>query len=390
MSVPKVCFPFVGRILGGCHFSVLPLIKGLDPARYQAQVLMQDLDGPIYDFFRDNGVEIAPAPPTPQLLPGKSVDAVRQVALVAAAPRLARSLRDSGIDIVHLNDGRTNATWALPAKLSGAKLVWHNRGNPNAAGLRYLAPFVADRVISVSAFASPKPGLLSAAPRNEVIFSPFNTDVHEDRAAARAALLADLGADPATKFVGYFGALVDRKRPLLFVDTIAAMRKAAPERAIVGVMFGQPRAGDDDPVRARIAELGLGDGVKLMGFRSPGSRWIAACDILLVPAFEEPLGRTLVEAMLVGTPVVATRSGGNTEAIEDGVTGWTAPAENAEALARAALQVFDAPDKAALIARRAAIDARARFGERRHLDAVMQIYDALLAARPAGRRDSHP
>ncbi|MDZ7627732.1 MAG: glycosyltransferase family 4 protein [Parvularculaceae bacterium] len=388
MSVPKVCFPFVGQILGGCHFSVLPLIKGLDPARFQAQVLMQDLVGPIYDFFRDNGVEIVPAPPTPQLVPGKAVDAARQAALIAAAPRLARALRENGVDIVHLNDGRTNATWALPAKLSGARLVWHNRGNPNAAGLRFLAPFVADRVISVSAFASPKPGLLSAAARNEVVFSPFDTDVHEDRDAARGALIADLGAVPATKFVGYFGAFVERKRPLLFVDTIAAMRKAAPDKTIVGVMFGQPRAGDDDPVRKRIAEHGLGDSVKLMGFRSPGSRWIAACDLLLVPAFEEPLGRTLVEAMLVGTPVVATRSGGNTEAIEDGVTGWTAPAENAEALARAALHVFTAPDLAASVVRQAAKDARARFGERRHLDAVMAIYDELLTARAPGRRES--
>lgn len=389
-SAPKVCFPFVGRILGGCHFSVLPLIKELDPRRYRAQVLMQELDGPIYDFFRDNGVEIIPAPPTPQLKAGDSVDFIRAAALLASAPRLARYLRESGVDIVHSNDGRTNATWALPAKLAGAKLLWHNRGNPNAAGLRFVAPFLADRVVSVSAFASPRPGLISAAAKNDVIFSPFDTNVSEDRAAARAALLADLGAPASTAFVGYFGALVDRKRPLLFVDAIAAARKLAPEKNITGVMFGQPRDGDDEPVRARIAEHGLGDAVRLMGFRSPGSRWIAACDILMVPAFGEPLGRTLVEAMLVGTPVVATRSGGNPEAITDGETGRIVPAEDAGALAAAIAETLKDPEKTRAMTRTAAADARARFGMRRHVEAIMDIYDELigapsaLAAAPAG------
>lgn len=381
-GVPKICFPFVGRILGGCHFSALPIIKGLDPRRYQAEVLMQDLDGPIYEFFRDNHVEILPAPQTPQLRPGGPIDPVRHLALIAAAPRLAQRLRQMGAAIVHSNDGRTNATWALPAKLAGAKLLWHNRGNPNAAGLRFVAPFLADRVVSVSAFASPRPGIFSAAAKNDVIFSPFDTNVSEDRPAAREALLAELGADRSTLFVGYFGALVERKRPLLFVDAIAAMKKAAPESKVIGVMFGEPREGDDAPVRARIAELGLEDSVRLMGFRSPGSRWIAACDFLMVPAFGEPLGRTLVEAMLVGTPVVATRSGGNTEAIRDSETGWIVPPEDPQALAAAILAAHRDPDAIRKITAQAAEDARRRFGERRHVDAIMAIYDRLLTKDP--------
>ena len=40
-----------------------------------------------------------------------------------------------------------------------------------------------------------------------------------------------------------------------------------------------------------------------------------ALDVLLVPAVREPFGRTLIEAMFLGTPVVATDDGGNREAI---------------------------------------------------------------------------
>ena len=343
---------------------------------------MQELDGPIYDFFVGEGVPVQPAPPTPDLVPGGPLDPRRLLALASAAPRLARRLRELGVEIVHSNDGRTNATWALPAKLAGAKLLWHNRGNPNAAGLRFVAPVLADKVVSVSRFSSPKPGVFSAASKNEVIYSPFDTEIMEDRGAARAALLAEFGADPSTVFVGYFGAFVERKRPLLFVDAIAAVAAAAPEKNVMGVMFGQPRDGDADAVRARIAEHGLEERVKLMGFRSPGSRWIAACDILMVPAFEEPLGRTLVEAMLVGTAVVATRSGGNPEAVRDEETGWIVPAEDAGALAGAGLEVIESPGAVREMVARAAADARSRFGARRHIEAIMDIYDDLLQGRP--------
>ena len=53
----------------------------------------------------------------------------------------------------------------------------------------------------------------------------------------------------------------------------------------------------------------------------------------MVPAIDEPFGRTLIEAMLIGTPVVATASGGNVEAIRDGRNGLLVPPEDAEALA---------------------------------------------------------
>src|SRR3546814_13746111 len=79
-----------------------------------------------------------------------------------------RFLRSKNVAIVHSNDGRTHATWALPARLAGAKLLWHHRGNPGARGLRFAAPLLANEVVAVSRFALPRPGLFSAASKAEV------------------------------------------------------------------------------------------------------------------------------------------------------------------------------------------------------------------------------
>src|SRR3546814_19247483 len=79
--------------------------------------------------------------------------------------------------------------------------------------------------------------------------------------------------------------------------------------------------------------LKLGEHVRLMGWRTPGVRWIAACDMLMVPAIDEPFGRTLIVDMLVGTPIVATRTGGIIEALRDGDLGQLVQTESDSVLA---------------------------------------------------------
>ncbi len=375
----RVCFPFLGRELGGSHFSSLGLIMSLDRTRFEPVILLQHLDGPIYDLFHTKSLPIVKTPEMATFSPGRAfsiADIIRAACAVSAATRALRRLH---VDIVHCNDGRTSAVFALPAKLAGARLVWHNRGNPDAKGLRFVAPLLADRVVSVSEFASPRPGMYSARARNEVVYSPFDTTLEVDRKAARARLAEELQASEKAAFIGYFGALIDRKRPLLFVDAIAALRASRPEVDVIGLLFGDAYEGLDKAVLARAAEKGVADRIRLMGFRSPGSAWIAAVDILLVPAIEEPFGRTLIEAMVVGTPIVATRSGGNPEAISHGETGLLSEPESAQALAASMADLLASPAHANEIALNARRWARSNFGERIHAEAVMRIYDSVIA-----------
>ena len=258
MTAATVCFPFVGNIIGGSHISVSGLLRKLDRSRFRPLVLLQHDNGPIAAVMAEAGIAFERAPVTPELEHGQPVLIRSLLRLMTEAPRLARVLKERGVDIVHCNDGRTLATWALPAKLAGAKLLCHHRGSPRAAGLRFIAPLLADRVIAVSHFAAPAPGWFSAASRARVIHSPFDTAMEVDRVEARAALAALLpGAGSETRFVAYSGTLIDRKRPLLFVDAIAALRRAWPGHDVRGVLLGELLDGMGDRVDARAAELGI-------------------------------------------------------------------------------------------------------------------------------------
>ena len=346
-----VCFPFVGDLVGGSHISAAGLIARLDRGRFRPLVLLQHRRGAVADLMAANGIAFEVAPATLALEHGRPVGVGTALRLIAAAPRLSGLLRRRRIDIVHCNDGRTLATWALPARLAGASLLWHHRGSPDAAGLRLLAPALADRVVAVSNFAAPRPGFYSAASRTEVIHSPFDTETIHDRRAARAAVTALLPESARdASIVAFSGAMIDRKRPVLFVDAVAAMARRAPGTEVHGVLLGQSFEGMAGRVRARTAELGIEGRIHLLGFRTPGPFWLAGCDLLMVPAVDEPFGRTLIEAMLVGTPVVATASGGNVEAIEDGRTGLLVPPEDAEALAAGCLALLDDPARRRMIA----------------------------------------
>lgn len=382
---PVICFPFVGDDIGGSHISAAGLIRNIDPARFQPLVLLQHMDGEMARFFRNAGIDFEAAPNSARLVHGRTPGAAQAWGLLAGTLPLASFLNRRHVAIVHSNDGRTHATWALAARLSGAQLLWHHRGDPDAKGLRYAAPLLANKVVTVSRFALPRPGRFSAAGRARVVHSPFMTDLTPDRENARQTLVDELGCPADTVLIGFFGALIPRKRPLLFVDAVAALRRRLGGRPVLGLVFGESFDGADRQICERARESGVSDGVKLMGFRNPGTFWLAGCDMLMVPAVNEPFGRTLIEAMLVETPVIATASGGNVEALRHGETGLLVPPENAEALAAAAEHLLRTPDLARTIVIAAAAEARDRFGEDRHASAIMALYDEMLGKWPVAQ-----
>src|SRR3546814_7817406 len=96
-------------------------------------------------------------------------------------------------------------------------------------------------------------------------------------------------ADLDSIFIGYFGTFVERKRPELFIESIAALIARQPGRPIYGLMFGAALDNrTQSALEKKVQMLKLGEHVRFMGWRTPGVRWIADCDMLMVPAIDEP------------------------------------------------------------------------------------------------------
>jgi glycosyltransferase involved in cell wall biosynthesis len=383
----RICFPFGGGAVGGSHISAIKLIQGLDRTRFTPLIVLHYADGQLGQLLRSEGLDYIILPERRFFGQSRGVPQTGGAASFLSTCvdqwRLARFLKGHGVKIVHSNEGAMHISWALPARLAGARLLWHHRGMPDARGVRFLAPVIADRIVGVSQFAlSEVRRGQRAARKTAVVYSPFDTDADPiDKAEAHRCLIAELGVDPQTRLVGFFGNLVERKRPMLFVETVARMAEKRPTLPFMGLMFGSAlEPGVEDQLMERAHALGVSDRLRLMGFRHNSAELMAACDIHAVPAIDEPFGRSLIEAMLLGTPVVAAASGGNLEAIEQGVTGLLSAADDPAAMADAILQLLDAPDQAAAIATAALNDATQRYGASRHVAQISAIYHSLLGS----------
>ncbi|TFH42095.1 MAG: glycosyltransferase, partial [Lysobacterales bacterium] len=95
--------------------------------------------------------------------------------------------------------------------------------------------------------------------------------------------------------------------------------------------------------------------------------------IFVLPSHEEGFSNALIEAMSAGLPIVATDVGGNSEAIEDGVSGIIVPPRNPPAIAAAVEVVAHCRD----LRMRLGVAARNRVREKFSLDSCVDAYDAL-------------
>jgi glycosyltransferase involved in cell wall biosynthesis len=115
--------------------------------------------------------------------------------------------------------------------------------------------------------------------------------------------------------IAYLGRLASHKRPLELIEFFAARHQQAPFAPARLDLYGGDYDGEADRLRARIAELGLEQSVRLRGAYAPAELdcIFAETDLVVLPSRYEGLPLVLVEAMQRGVPVVATSAGGTAE-----------------------------------------------------------------------------
>jgi glycosyltransferase involved in cell wall biosynthesis len=101
------------------------------------------------------------------------------------------------------------------------------------------------------------------------------------------------------------------------------------------VAVGSPSKSYLREIQQRANELGVSEKILWTGFRKDIPQVMSALDLCLVPSRSEPFGLTAVEALAVGTPVIAARVGGLPETVDHERTGLLIPPGKSAALAEA-------------------------------------------------------
>lgn len=133
-------------------------------------------------------------------------------------------------------------------------------------------------------------------------------------------------------------ALAPHKAQSVLLDALRELRTRVSCRCFI---VGEGALGD--VLRSQARALGLDDVVTFTGFRSDALEFIRLADVFVMSSRLEGLGTSIMDAQALGVPVVATRTGGIPEVVEDGVTGLLAAPGDASSLARAIERMLEDP-----------------------------------------------
>lgn len=207
--------------------------------------------------------------------------------------------------------------------------------------------------------------------RGDVTVIPMGVDVSAvpDPAAVAAHRVGD---GPLLVFAGRL--VVDKGVD----DLIDAVALIPGVRAVV---LGTGQHLDD--VRRRAVAQGVSDRIDFRGWVDPVdvTAWLAAADVVVAPSrigsdgWQEGQGLSIIEAMAQARPVVATRTGGIPETIEDGVSGVLVAPRDPSALARAVAALLADPGRAAAIGQQARERVRERFSRASSARKFADLYD---------------
>jgi len=341
---------------GGAEYCLDTLLEHLDRERFEVQVLFA-WDGPMAHEARKRGDRVEIWPWAWWMGYEPSGWHVRNVLLggLWRVVRLARRLRQEGIDVVYTNTAVLFEP-ALAARCAGVPHVWHvheilgpQSMRPHLLPWRWMVRRIgrwSERVIFESHTARQCCQGLIPQEKMRVVYNAVRFPVAEESPSPGLAEGQTALSRPGRgekepgpgrperpgrvcRFV-WIGRLSQRKDPLCFLQAAAQMHQSQRCQFLL--------AGEgplESQVRQTIGRLGLADRCQLVPFQEDIRPILQEADVLVLTSQEESFGLVLVEAGAFGLPVIATRTQGPTEIVLDGQTGLLVPVADPAALATA-------------------------------------------------------
>ena len=315
----KILFPFVGDSVGGSHISTLGLYSSLINEGISAIIVIHKDKGPLSEYLLNKNIPFHVLK-TSRL----SGEVPSKLSIVVGVMinyfRFAKFIRTHEIDIVHGNDLRINLSWSLPAKFVAKGFVWHQRTLLSNSKLWLLIRYLCDYFVAISDV------VMQSAPRNiqdhqkKMIYNPFNINYSTNKELERKYTIEKYNIPSNYFLVGCVGRVVDYKNIDFIIKNISEIYCSINKNIYLIVAGAGPEEYVNE-LREYAYNVGVSDHVIFTGFINDPNRLISSLDLLVAPSRVDAFGRTIVEAMLQKTPVLAAKSGGHLNIISEGVNG---------------------------------------------------------------------
>jgi len=213
-------------------------------------------------------------------------------------------------------------------------------------------------------------------PENRVYTIHNGVDIEEveQEAACPDSDITALRARLSNPVVGSLGRLSREKGHEVFVRAMPLVLTSVPQATFV--IAGE---GPEKPRLQSLArELGVEDKVTFTGYVSRAAAVMNVFDVFVMPSLSEGLGLAMLEAMVLRKPVVATRTGGIPEVIEDGSNGLLAAVGDPASLAECVVRLLQDSDLARRVSGEGRRTVETRFSASEMARKTAALYAALL------------
>ena len=361
--------------VGGAQAVLRGISMLADRSRFQLSVanVMRGYDPDLVGALRASCREVL-------LLEGRGMWDLRAVA------SLVRAIRRSRIDVVHTHLAIGDFCGGLAGRLTGRPVVatLHSVAGdrrthplPRRTLARFATRSLADELIAVSEAVKTSHveelGIASARLRvlRNVSLAGLLLPPDFDRRRKRAELR--LGDEPVAAAVARLAAPKDHDTLLRALPSVLA---ECPTLRVLIVGDGPRR----DELERLARELAVGHAVRFLGQRADAVEIVAATDVICSPTLEnEGLSITVLDAMKLGIPVLATRVSSLEEVIADGRSGLLVPPRDSRAFAAALLMLLRDADTRRRIGAAARVEAGAQLDPGRWIREHEAIYARLAA-----------
>jgi glycosyltransferase involved in cell wall biosynthesis len=377
----KILFVIDSLGAGGAERSLAELLPALDDAGIGATIACLD--------HRPNGIEsdVVASGADVRFLPRGPIRRVRA---------LRRIIRVEAPDVVHTTILAANLAGRL-ASIGRSTTVLTSLVNTPYTPIRNEDPRV-------------RPWALSAVRLLDVVSSRLLTDhFHAITCAVKEWAVEEMGLDPRRITVIHRGRDPERlgepgparrraaRRALGLRDDdevvitvgrqeyqkgqrflLEAIATLAPARPNVKVLVaGRPGATSRE-LSELIARPALEGRIHMLGYREDVPELLAASDVFAFPSLFEGLGGSVLEAMALGLPIVASDLPAVREVVEDGENALLVPVASADDLATGIAEILDHPDRAAAFGARSREIFLERFTSARSAEAMIDLYRDLV------------
>jgi glycosyltransferase involved in cell wall biosynthesis len=297
----------------------------------------------------------------------------------------------SKYDLIYANTQKALVVGALASLFSRRPLVYHlhdilsvehfSQTNLRIAinlANRFASLVIANSQASQTAFvqAGGNPDII------KVVYNGFEPKIYQTSKSDIKQLKQQLGLE-GQFVVGHFSRLAPWKGQHILITALA---ECPPQ--VTALLVGDALFGEHDYVQQlhqQIAQMGLENRVKFLGFRSDIPQLMAACELVAhTSTAPEPFGRVIVEAMLCGRPVVAAKAGGAIELVEHGINGFLVTPGKPQELAQVITTCLQEVETTATMANNAQAIASQRFDVTTINQQIAQLLSQYGLDKPRG------